>query len=302
MFSELLQHSGLSFDRLQSFCLVAEAGGVTNAAKGDPAKQSLYSRQIRDLEEFFGVELMRRGGRGITLTEAGANLHRISREHFAALSDFKSECKEQPVEVVIGAGDSIIQWLLLPRLAEIRKSLPRMRLKFLNLTTDDAVKRLADGLIDFAVVREDAIARPLQSAPLGVMGYSLFMPQSLKSAPGKKSDVKLLDNLPLATLEGGGSFRGALAEIAKKQKFKVNIQIECSSFPLAARAVCKGDVAAILPTIAAPELQSIAAIEVRLGFLRHFDRKMCLASNPRSVRIRPLLQKIGTALAHLCQF
>src|SRR5258708_3771717 len=152
MFSELLSQGGLSLDRLQSFCLVAEAGGVTKAAKGDPARQSLYSRQIRELEEFFGVELIRRKGRGIALTAAGANLHVIVRQHFVALSDLKNECKGKPVEVAIGAGDSIIQWLLLPRLAEIRKRLPRVRLKFLNLPTDEAVKRLADGVIDFAVV------------------------------------------------------------------------------------------------------------------------------------------------------
>ena len=71
MSDDLLQHSGLSLDRLQSFCCVAEAGGVTKAAKGDPARQSLFSRQIKELEEFFGVELMRRSGRGVALTEAG---------------------------------------------------------------------------------------------------------------------------------------------------------------------------------------------------------------------------------------
>jgi DNA-binding transcriptional LysR family regulator len=302
MFPELLQQSGLSFDRLQSFCLVAEAGGVTKAAKGDPAKQSLYSRQIRELEEFFGTELIRRKGRGIALTQAGTNLHAIARESFAALSDFKSECKGQPVEVVIGTGDSVIQWLLLPRLGEIRKRIPRVRFKFLNLPTDEAVKRLADGLIDFALVREDAIGRPLQATSLGVLGYSLFIPQTLKSAIGRADNLKLLDDLPLATLEGEGSFRGALAEIARKHKIKVNIQVECSSFSLAARAISEGNVAAILPNLAAAEVKKTGGVEVRLEFLRHFDRKMCLASNPRSIRIRPILQKVGAILAQLCQF
>jgi len=301
MVPELLQQSGLSFDRLQSFCLVAEAGGVTKAAKGDPAKQSLYSRQIRELEEFFGAELIRRKGRGIVLTQAGANLHAIARESFAALSDFKSECKGQPVEIVIGTGDSVIQWLLLPRLGEIRKRIPRVRFKFLNLPTDEAVKRLADGLIDFALVRENAIGRPLQATPLGVLGYSLFIPQTLKTAMGRDS-LKLLDDLPLATLEGEGSFRDTLAEIAKKHKIKLNIQIECSSFSLAARAISEGNIAAILPNLATAEIKRTGGVEVRLEFLRHFDRKMCLASNPRSIRIRPILQNVNTALAQICRF
>lgn len=302
MISELLQQGGLSFDRLQSFCLVAEAGGVTKAAKGDVTKQSLYSRQIRELEEFFGAELMRRKGRGIILTHAGADLHRIVREQFAALSDFKQECKNQPVEVAIGTGDSIIQWLLLPRLAAIRQPLPRVRLKFLNLSTDDAVKRLADGLIDFALVRQDAVHRPLLSTPLGVMGYSLFIPQSLQSTSGGRQGLKLLHGVPLATLEGEGSFRVVLAEIARTKKITVNIQIECSSFPLAARAVSAGNVAAILPRIAAVEFPDLATQQVSLEFLRRFDRKMCLAFNARSLRIRPILKQVADSLTHLCHF
>jgi DNA-binding transcriptional LysR family regulator len=112
MFAELLQQRGLSLDRLQSFCLVAQAGGVTKAAKGDPAKQSLYSRQIKELEEYFGAELMRRKGRGIVLTAAGERLNVLARECFASLLDFKSGCKGLPVEIVIGAGESIIDWVL----------------------------------------------------------------------------------------------------------------------------------------------------------------------------------------------
>src|SRR5271157_5483505 len=113
MFAELLREGGLSLDRLRSFCLVAQAGGVTRAAKGDPARQSLFSRQIKELEEFFGTELIRRKGRGIVLTDAGARLNLIARECFASLLDFKSQCKGRPVEVVVGTGESVIQWLLM---------------------------------------------------------------------------------------------------------------------------------------------------------------------------------------------
>src|SRR5438128_6450667 len=110
MFAQLLQEGGLSLDRLQSFCLVAQVGGVTKAGKGDPAKQSLFSRQVKELEEFFGTELIRRKGRGIILTPAGERLSVVARECFASLLDFKSECRGLPVEIVIGAGESTIEW------------------------------------------------------------------------------------------------------------------------------------------------------------------------------------------------
>jgi len=302
MFSELLNESGLSLDRLESFCLVAQAGGVTKAAKGDPTKQSLFSRQIKELEEFFGIELIRRKGRGISLTESGARLNSIARDCFASLSDFKADCKGRPVEVVVGTGDSIIQWLLMPRLDELRRQLPNVRLKFLNLATGEAVKRLADGMIDFAVVRKDAVKRPLHAAPLGKLTYSLFMPSALGAGISVKSRLKSLDGLPLATLEGEGSFRNELAELARKEGQKLNIQVECSSFPLAARAVTKGRVAAILPSIAADDVKASGVEAVTIPMLKHFDRAMCLASNARLIRIRPILQQVAAAISATCQF
>ena len=300
MFAELLQQGGLSLDRLQSFCLVAQAGGVTRAAKGDPARQSLFSRQIKELEEFFGTELIRRKARGIVLTDAGARLNNIARDCSAALTDFKSECRNQPVEVVIGTGESVIQWLLMPRLDKIREHLPNVRLKFLNLPTDEAVRRLADGAIDFAIVRRDAVARPVQARCLGYTRYSLFVPVAL--AAGHGDWAKLLNTLPLATLEGEGSFRGRLAQAAKKVGVELNIQIECSSFPLAARAVAKGSVGAILPTIAVTDLPPAVAAQVHLTFLKSFDREMCLAVNPRILRIRPILNQAAAAITQSCHF
>lgn len=190
----------------------------------------------------------------------------------------------------------------MPRLEELRKRLPNARLKFLNLSTSEAVKRLADGVIDFALVRKDAVSKPLQAHSIGDMTYSLFVPGGLPAASGPKAILKALDGLPLATLEGEGSFRGELAALAKKQGLSLNIQVECSSFPLAARAAAKGNVAAILPSIAASELVKAGVQEINVPFLKHFEREMCLASNARLFRIRPILQKVADVLTQICRF
>ena len=296
MFAELLSQGGLSLERLQSFCLVAQAAGVTKAARGDPAKQSLYSRQVKELEEFFGAELVRRKGRGIVLTEAGERLNVLARECFASLLDFKSACKKLAVEVVIGAGESVIEWVLMPRLGEVRKKLPNMRLKFLNLATGEVVRRLADGVIDFGVVRRDAVVRPLQCASLGVMGYSLLVPEGLA---GVGTGAKALESVPLATLEGEGSFRRELAAIARRNRLSLNIEIECASFPLVARAVATGSVAAILPSVAAVELGRLGAREMKIPVLDGLRREICLAWSPRVLRIRAALDKANKVFAQV---
>ena len=56
-FEQLFDISGLSLDRLRSFLKVAEAGNLATAAQGDAVRQSQYSRQVKELEGFFGVAL-----------------------------------------------------------------------------------------------------------------------------------------------------------------------------------------------------------------------------------------------------
>lgn len=63
MFENLFSIGGLSIERLKSFIDVAERGSIARVADGDPSRQSLISRQIGELESFFGVELTKRKGK-----------------------------------------------------------------------------------------------------------------------------------------------------------------------------------------------------------------------------------------------
>ena len=80
MFEHLFSERGLSLDRLKTLIEVARAGSIAGAARGDSARQSLYSRQIKELEEFFGVELTRRRGKVLVLTRPGWELVRRAHE------------------------------------------------------------------------------------------------------------------------------------------------------------------------------------------------------------------------------
>ena len=68
-FERLFDVSGLSLDRLRTFLRVVEAGNLSKAASGDTTRQSQFSRQIKEMESFFGVALTRRVGRRIEITD-----------------------------------------------------------------------------------------------------------------------------------------------------------------------------------------------------------------------------------------
>ena len=103
MFEKLFAESGLSLNRVKALLEVAAAGSIAKATNGDPVRQSQYSRQIKELEDFFQVKLMERYGKGIRLTTNGRELARISRFFLLGMSNFRRGCLTEEQTFRIGA-------------------------------------------------------------------------------------------------------------------------------------------------------------------------------------------------------
>ena len=102
MFERLFAESGLSLDRLRALLEVGAAGSIVKAAEGDPVRQSQYSRQIKELEDFFRTRLIERHGQGSRLTASGRELARISRFFMLGLSNFQRGCLAEEQTFRIG--------------------------------------------------------------------------------------------------------------------------------------------------------------------------------------------------------
>jgi DNA-binding transcriptional LysR family regulator len=289
MFEDLFSLGGLSIDRLKSFVDVAEKGAIARVADGDPSRQSLISRQIGELEAFFGTELTRRKGKGLELTEAGQELARQVRLQFQGLADFKASCSGLPVEFRIAAGNSVIEWLLAPAMAEITHALPESRFVLLDSRTGEAVRGLLDHTVDFGIIRKSAVVQPLKFRPVGRFGYALFVPKAL-DPKGKK----LPEDLPLA-LSMGGDFFESFQRSAAKAGAEPNVVYRCTSFTQAAQLVRSGTCGAILPCIAAPFLTREASIH-ELPWLKPVTRDLGIAWHRRLIDIRPLAENLLGAM------
>lgn len=292
---DLFTQSGLSLERLRSFCLIAEHGGFTKAARGDPSKQPLYSRQLKELEAFFGTELVRRSGRAFALNEEGKRLYELARSYFGALADFKNTCANRPIRVQIGAGDSIIQWHLLPRLSAIRDALPNTQLKLLNLPTEQVVEHVLSGDLDLGIVRQTAVRGELKSHLLGKLEFALFAPKRV----ARSSWESTLKNCPMAVLEGAGEFRQELQKAALKEQFVPRVEVECVSFPAVATAMKFAGLAGILPLAAAEELGTANFVRLEVPWLNKLGRSMSLIVSRRALGLRPELETITSELAQI---
>src|SRR5688572_24934468 len=181
MFSKLFAESGLSLDRLRAMLEVGASGSIAKAAQGDPDRQSQYSRQIKQLEDFFRVKLMERDGKGMRLTANGRELARISRFFLLGLSNFQRGCLAEGQTFRIGASATFIRQFLLP---VITNSLVKIENRFaLEVATDDEIeRRLHDLTLDFGIVTAIALSRPLQTRSIGKSKLVLIVPRRLCSS------------------------------------------------------------------------------------------------------------------------
>lgn len=262
---------------------------------GDSARQSLYSRQIKELEEFFGVELASRRGKVLALTGAGWELVRLASESLCLLDDFKSRSRNLPYRFTIGAGDSLHAWVVAPVLASIQKRGLPWPFALENLRNSEIPSKLQNMDIDFGIVRTSALeAEGLESRVICSMDYALYVPAALagKKARGKKEDfLRLLEMFPLATLGSGSGFHALLKRNCAEFGIRLRVQCETQSFPFAARMLKSGAFMAILPCMAEKELGK-GFVKVTHPALDGLSRSISLAWNPRLLRVRPSAKQV----------
>lgn len=87
----------MDIEDLRTFVVVADAGGVTPAARRLGVSKSIVSRRLARLEADLGVQLLSRTTRGAALTEAGATF----RDHAAKASAEMDLAKE----AILPSGD-----------------------------------------------------------------------------------------------------------------------------------------------------------------------------------------------------
>lgn len=296
MFEALFSERGLSLDRLKVLIEVRDAGSIAQAAPGDPVRQSQYSRQLRELSEFFACEVAQRRGKILKLTAQGERLAELAREQLRSLEDFRSECREESVAFTIGAGDSLIQWLVIPQLGALTSAFPGTRFATTNLRTNEIVQQLTECRLDFGIVRKNAVTTGLKSVSLGMITYVAVVPHKLVPRKGTLTLAQALRELPLATQTTDGQFTSGLRDVAKAGGAPLIPTVACQSFPQTLAAVKTGRFWAVVPEMAAHDLPAGSVQKITDPALHALSREAMLAWNPRLARIRPGATKIAAAL------
>ena len=168
--------ASLNFKHLRYFWMVAKTGSIAAASKRLHLTPQSISGQLRELEEDLGVDLFRKAGRGLEVTETGRRIFSYADEIFALGNELldvaldKSAANSRPFR--IGIADSV------PKSVAYRVVEPALRMgESIRLICREG--QLAALLAEMAVHRLDMVIadRPMP-INLNVRGYNHLLGES----------------------------------------------------------------------------------------------------------------------------
>jgi DNA-binding transcriptional LysR family regulator len=141
---------------LRYFLAVGEAGNFTKAAARLRVAQPALSRQIQDLEDEIGVNLLRRSPRGVTLTAEGKlfleEVRELLKRAGESVERVRALARGQYGELHIGYIPIPTVEILPPALEVFRKAAPQLKLVLHDLPTDQLIAELRNGRLELAIM------------------------------------------------------------------------------------------------------------------------------------------------------
>ena len=184
---------------LQYFLAVTKEENITRAAESLHISQPYLSKQLMELENEFGKQLLIRGKRKILLTEDGILLRKRAEEILSLVEktadDLSSGNPQISGEITIGGNPTMT---VLNIASQLRFQYPNVHFQFYSSDAIDVLERLEHGSIDFAIFLEpidiseyDYVSLPESSR------WGVLMPSDCEFAENDYIEKKELLEMPL---------------------------------------------------------------------------------------------------------
>ena len=152
---------------LRYFTRVAQDLNFTKAAAALRVAQPALSRQVQDLEDELGVDLLVRGPRGVTLTAEGklfaAEASMILAHTDGAVEKVRAVARGEYGTLSVGYAPSPTLDILPPALAAFRDLVPRVTVNLQDLAGDEIASGLRSGSLELGLM-----VRPMEDNAEGL--------------------------------------------------------------------------------------------------------------------------------------
>jgi DNA-binding transcriptional LysR family regulator len=284
----------MNLNQLKVFCEVVERNGFTRAAEALYLTQPAVSRQVRELEQHYGVELFEQIGKRIYPTEAGNTLYNYAKQIFHTLDDLDVDLNQlkglKAGHLRIAASATAGTYLLPPLLGRFKRKYPGIEVTLEILNSQQVEQRLLEyQQLDLGVMEQPVVEESLYSETFGEEELVVIVPPE---HPLAERDVLLAADLRgerFIQREPGSGTRTLLDEEFVRLNVKVKPVMELGSTAAVKEAVAAGlgisVVAgrAIRLEISAGLLKALPCPDLRLTrgirYVYHKDRRLSRAAS-----------------------
>ncbi|HEX4733034.1 MAG TPA: LysR family transcriptional regulator [Thermoleophilaceae bacterium] len=257
--------------RLLLFRAAAHAGSFTRAGAELSLTQSAVSQQVASLERQLGLELLRRGRRGLALTGPGELLlgHADAIAERLALADAQLTdlARVRRDRLRVGAFPSALATLIPAMIAATREQVPDAQVEAIEAPSAELHRLVRRGALHMAVGFGD-VGEPNPDTEAGVRRYDLFVEPMLAALP---FDHPLADrpHLSLAALSDdewlAPSPDHLIVRACRAAGFEPRIAFVTSD-PAAIRAlIARGLAVTIVPSLLSDQLAGTALVPIAPG-------------------------------------
>lgn len=141
---------------LQYFLAVSREQSISGAAQALHLSQPTLSRQLKDMEDELGKQLLVRGNRRVTLTEEGMILRKRAEEIMELVQKTEHEIAMSDEfiagDITVGAGETDGVRFITKATKALREQYPDIRLHIISGDRITVKENLDGGLVDFGLV------------------------------------------------------------------------------------------------------------------------------------------------------
>ncbi len=141
---------------LQYFLAVTREQSISGAAESLHLSQPTLSRQLKDMEDELGKQLLIRGNRRVTLTEEGMILRKRAEEILELVKKAEDEITQTndviAGDITVGAGETDGIRFLTRAAQELQRDYPLVRFHIVSGDVITVTENLDKGLIDFGLI------------------------------------------------------------------------------------------------------------------------------------------------------
>ena len=251
--------------QLRTFLQVAELGSLSKAADRLNIAQPALGRQVKLLEEEFGVALFSCHGRGMVLTSAGRVLVERASAILRLVDDTRAEVSAErdavSGSVSLGLPPTVGEVLTGRLVSRFVKQYPEVTVRIVPAFSGYLLDMLQRGEIDLAITYRTAHTRAIKIEPLVEEALYLVGPADDRLRPKRSVPLKALADLPMILPGPRQGLRLLIEEAAQSAGVKLKLRIEAEALPTLKDLVSRGLGYTILPMTA---VQS----EIQSGILR----------------------------------